>query len=360
MPRNLLVAGATGVVGRAALLHFGSRPDWRIVALSRRTPDVGGNFTHLSLDLRDAATVRGAGAALSVVTHVLFAALHEMSDVVRGWRDIAQMETNLAMLTNLVGALEAAGAPLRHLTLLQGTKAYGAHLHPIRLPARERQPRDAHANFYWLQEDWLRSHQRGKGWSFTILRPQIVVGHALAGALNVLTPLGCYAAILKARGEPLHWPGGAPYVAEAVSAQLLAQAAEWAATSPAAAGETFNIANGDVLVWQDAWPAIAGALGMQAGESRSLRLAEAMPACEAEWAAIVRRHGLRRHTLAELVGPSWQYADFLFAPGRTVSPPPVIVSTIKARQAGFAACDDTEDMFARCFREMQDDRILPR
>ena len=35
-----------------------------------------------------------------------------------------------------------AVAPLRHVTLLQGTKAYGAHLHPIPIPARERAPRD--------------------------------------------------------------------------------------------------------------------------------------------------------------------------------------------------------------------------
>jgi len=37
------------------------------------------------------------------------------------------------MLRNLVEPL-AAAAPLEHLTLLQGAKAYGVHLHPIRIP----------------------------------------------------------------------------------------------------------------------------------------------------------------------------------------------------------------------------------
>ena len=49
---------------------------------------------------------------------------------------------------------------LTHVTLLQGTKAYGASVQPMRVPAREDQPRVEHPNFYWLQEDRLKKARR--------------------------------------------------------------------------------------------------------------------------------------------------------------------------------------------------------
>ena len=314
---------------------------------------------HIAVDLRDAAAMEAVAPDLADVTHVLFAALHEQPDLVRGWRDTNQMSTNLAMLANLLGVLERRAEGLEHVTLLQGTKAYGAHLHPISLPARERQPRDAHANFYWLQEDLLRERQAGKPWHFTILRPQIVIGHAEGSPMNMLAAIGTYGCLLKARGEPLHWPGGEPYIAEAVDADLVARAAAWAASSPACHGETFNIANGDVLVWQHAWPAIAAALGMEPGDARPLSLARSMPACEPQWAEIVRHHRLRPLTLQALVGSSFVYADFVFACGKEGPLPSVIVSTVKARQFGFADCCDTEAMFARWFETLRRCRVLP-
>ena len=53
---------------------------------------------------------------------------------------------------------------LQHVSLLQGTKAYGAHVHPIPVPARERCAARRHANFYWLQEDLLRETSARPGW----------------------------------------------------------------------------------------------------------------------------------------------------------------------------------------------------
>ena len=50
------------------------------------------------------------------------------------------MDTNLQMLQNLLEPLLASAKGLKHVSLLQGTKAYGVHLHPIPIPARERFP----------------------------------------------------------------------------------------------------------------------------------------------------------------------------------------------------------------------------
>jgi hypothetical protein len=42
------------------------------------------------------------------------------------------------MLRNLMDPLEKAAPGLAHVCLLQGTKAYGVHVRPMRFPARER------------------------------------------------------------------------------------------------------------------------------------------------------------------------------------------------------------------------------
>ena len=74
---TILIAGASGVVGHAALEHFARLPDWDVVAVSRRVPSFPAGFRgrHLALDLPDAAACRQALAALPLITHVAYAAL---------------------------------------------------------------------------------------------------------------------------------------------------------------------------------------------------------------------------------------------------------------------------------------------
>ena len=146
---------------------------------------------------------------------------------------------------------------------------------------------------------------------------------------------------------------------EAVDARLLARALGWAAVAPEARGETFNVTNGDVFDWHDVWPAIADSLGMDVGEPHPQRLAEVMPPRAGEWADVVDRYRLHSpRDMAAFVGASWQYADVLFgALGRR--PLPALLSTVKIRQAGFADCIDTEDMFREWFAIFQRRRLLP-
>ena len=85
--------------------------------------------------------------------------------------------------------------------------------------------------------------------------------------------------------RPLRYPGGSPMVKQLVDSRVLARALAWAteeagaggaavdqvrlsqlsisialimtAQQGAAAGQTFNVANGDVFLWEAAFPAIA-------------------------------------------------------------------------------------------------------
>ncbi len=358
--RTVVIAGATGVVGHAALEHFSAQDGWNVVALSRRRPELPADFKgrHISLDLADAARCREFVAGLPEATHLVYAALFEKPGLVRGWREQDQMQTNLAMLRNLLDPLAERGG-LRHVGLLQGTKAYGVHLHPVAVPARENAPRDAHENFYWLQEDHLRASAARHGFAFTIFRPQLVFGDALGVAMNLVPVIGAYAAICRELGLPFAYPGGPSNVMEATDARLLARALAWAADAPTARNETFNVTNGDVFVWRNVWGALGDALGVPTAPDAPRSIAQFMPAQAQVWRRIAERHGLRTPVLAELLGESHHYADFCFGYRAREAPPPVIVSTIKLRQAGFGDCIDTERMFRDWIGILQRKRILP-
>jgi len=344
----------------AATKHFARRGDCDVTAVSRRRPlDAYGARFH-ALDLMDERACAELAADLRGVTRVVYAALYERPGLVAGWFEQEQIETNQRMLRNLFDPLAAQATDLRHVTLLQGTKAYGAHAGPIEAPAREdRSERRDVPNFYWAQEDYLREKQRGASWHWSILRPQVIFGLSIGAAMNLIPAIGVYAALRKERGEALAYPGGIGPVLEAVDADLLARAIDWAGSNPVAHEEAFNVTNGDVFVWQNVWPAIADALGMQPGAHEPERLGESMPAHAAEWDAARARHGLLSPEIAEFVGESFHYADFCMAHGAEVAPPSPLVSTIKLRQAGFGEVMDTESMFRKWFALFQEMKLLP-
>lgn len=362
MARKVLIAGASGVVGVSAVEAF-LREGWQVVALSRRKPEIATDqpFQHLSVDLRNETASREALGRLGDVTHVIYAALFEKPGLIQGWSDRDQMDTNLAMLRNCLEPLTAASKSLKHVSLLQGTKAYGIHLHPMPIPAKERSPRDAHDNFYWLQEDYLKQKAGSAGFAYTILRPQIILGAAYGVAMNLAPIIGAYAAICREEGEPFGFPGGnVTFVWEAVDARLLANVFTWAATAEQAKGQHFNVTNGDVFEWRNLWPAMADTLGVKAGPDKPNELKRFLPSRSAVWDRIVGKHHLRKVTMAELVGESHHYADFCFAYGATEPPPPAFVSTIKLRQAGFTEVCDTEEMFCYWLKDFMRRGILPK
>jgi nucleoside-diphosphate-sugar epimerase len=350
-----VVFGATGVVGRAAAEHL-AELGWEVVGVSRRPHGLRG-IKHVATDL---GVDFADDPALAGVTHVVYAALQESRDLVAGWRDPALMQHNLTMFRHALEPVVRRGAgSLHHVTLLQGAKAYGLHVGRSPLPAKERWPRDSHDNFYFLQEDALRDLAEGGGWTWTILRPQVVYGESFGSPMNLLPAIGVYAAIERAAGRPLGFPGKEPSLQEAVDARLLARVIAWAGSSKAAARETFNVTNGDVFDWIEVWPRLAEALDVEAGDPLPQRLAESMPARAPEWAAIVDRHRLRSpRDMHAFVGDTWTYADILFGTlgGR---PRPALLSTIKIRQAGFTDCVDSEDMLCEWLSHFRRCRLVP-
>ena len=355
---KVLVTGASGLLGVAAIEKF-LAAGWEVIGVSRRKPELpsGRDIDFLSFDLRDEEKARAAFEPLKDVTHIAYTALHEKPELVAGWSSKEQIATNNAMLRNVVEPIVRTASNFRHVSILQGTKVYGVHLHPIPIPARERDARNDHPNFFFDQEAYVGEMGAKHGFNYTALRPQLVTGPT-PGALNVVPAIGVYAAIRREKGEPFGFPGGPSFVWEAADADLVADVMVWAAQSPQAANEAFNITNGDVFEWRNAWPAIAETLGVETGPDMPTSVTAYLGENANIWDQIAAKYHLRSRNLRELVGHGDQHADFAFAYGAPEGPR-AFVSTVKLRQAGFTKTIDTEVSFRNALQSLIDHKFLP-
>lgn len=359
--RHIAVAGASGVIGAAAAEHF-AQLGWQVSALSRRLPVVrpGCSFCHVAVDFEDAKACALALDSLPPVTHLVYAAARESPGLVSGWRDPGLIEANGQMFANVLDPLVARGG-LRHVSLLQGAKAYGAHRHAVSVPLREDSARDNHANFYWLHEDHLRLRAAQAGFDWTIWRPQVLLGGVAGAAMNPVAAIGAYAALCRELGRPFTYPGQGTGLMEMVDASLLAEAFAWAADAPLAANQTFNVTNGDIMVLSHAWPDLAASLGLatDGDPSESLAAFFAESASLAAWARLAERYRLVEPSLAALLGQSHHYVDLLLGARLAAKAVPVLLSTIKLRQAGFVACRDSAASLQHWLKQMSELKLMP-
>ena len=172
--KTVLIAGAHGLIGRTMIAQLDSDPEIDAIGLGRREMPVGERARTVSVDLTVSADCRAKLGALSAVTHIVFAAWTP-----RATR-AAEVAPNLAMLRNLMEAVAPVATGLNHVTLLQGGKAYGSHLGGFMTPALETDPRHMPPNFYYDQEDYLRALQPETRWAWTVFRPTVVYGIAMA------------------------------------------------------------------------------------------------------------------------------------------------------------------------------------
>lgn len=360
--RVVAIAGASGVIGAAAVEAF-SCAGWDVIALSRRAPVVGQGiaFHHVPIDLSDRAACTEAVRAMGTVSHLVYAAVAEAPGLAPGWSDPDLIAKNRAMFANLAEPLCEAGS-LAWAGLLQGTKAYGAHLHPISLPARENSPRDLHANFYFEQEDCLRDLATRYGLEWTIFRPQIVFGGAPGAAMNPIAAIGVYAALCREMSRPFAYPGTVAMIWEVADADLIASALLWAIDAPQAAAQIFNLTNGDVFVLKHDWDSIADSLGLDGSGAVAETLAEFFSSESAQhcWRHIAQREGLVVRELDELLGQSHHYVDMLLDERITrATGLPILVSDVKVRKAGFTDFRDSLDSFMSWLLRMVEMKILP-
>ncbi|WP_276485834.1 SDR family oxidoreductase [Paraflavitalea pollutisoli] len=344
-----LVVGANGVIGSNLIKHLQSLDNWQVIGLSRKGGDNKPRLQHVAIDLLDAAASRNALVHLNNVTHIFYSAYQDRPT----WAEL--VAPNLAMLVNVVEAIEPIAPNLQHISLMQGYKVYGAHLGPFKTPAKESDAGHMPPEFNVDQQQWLERQQQGKRWTWSAIRPSVVGGTALGNPMNLALNIAVYASISKAHGLPLRFPGkpGAyDKLMEMTDAGLLAEATVWAATTAAAANEAFNIANGDLFRWNDLWPNIAAYFDLTVAPPLPMQLQTVMADKEPVWQRLQEQHGLATHPYAQL--SNWAFADFVFSWDYDF-----FADGSKARRLGFHKYVDTEQMFYRLFDELRAMTVIP-
>jgi nucleoside-diphosphate-sugar epimerase len=342
-----LVVGANGVIGGNLVDHLVTLDDWQVIGVSRRGGEPGTNVRYIAADLLDPAGTRAKLHGLTEVTHVFYAAYQDRPT----WAEL--VPPNMAMLENVVDAIEHPG--LRHISLMQGYKVYGAHLGPFKTPAREDDAGHMPPEFNVDQQAFLERRQSGKTWTWSAIRPSVVCGFALGNPMNLAMVIAVYAAMSKELGLPLRFPGkpGAyDSLLEMTDAGLLARATVWAATSQRCANQAFNINNGDLFRWSEMWPKIARFFGLEVAPPLQMSLDVVMADKEPLWNEMVARHGLEPLAYKEV--SSWAFGDFVFSWDYDM-----FADGTKARRAGFHEFADTETMFLEIFADFRRRNVIP-
>lgn len=353
MTKTALVVGASGIVGSATadlLLAEG----WSVHGLARR-PQAQPGVAAVAADLNDRD---GTAAAL--------AGVHPDAVFITTWArqdsEAENIRVNGAMVRNLLDALPPAQGP-RHVALVTGLKhylgpfeAYGKGALP-QTPFREEQGRLDVPNFYYAQEDAVFAAAERDGFSWSVHRPHTVIGKAVGNAMNMGTTLAVYATLCRETGRPFRFPGSAAQwegLTDMTDARLLASHLLWAATTPAARNEAFNVVNGDVFRWKWMWGRIAQWFGIEPAPFDGTVLPlEAQMADDADlWRTIAAREGLVEPDLARLASPWHTDADL----GRPIE---VVTDMGKSRRLGFTGYQPSDDAFFDLFERLRADRLIP-
>lgn len=196
-----MVVGANGVIGRNLIDHLITLPDWDVIGVSRRSGESVGRVRYVAADLLNIDDTREKLNSLTEVTHIFYAAYQDRPT----WAEL--VPPNLAMLVNTVETIEPIAPGLKHVSLMQGYKVYGAHLGPFKTPARETDANHMPPEFNIDQQDFLEQRQKGKAWTWSALRPSVVCGFSLGNPMNLAMVIAIYASISKELGIPLRFPG---------------------------------------------------------------------------------------------------------------------------------------------------------
>ena len=309
-----------------------------------------------------------------------------------------------AMLDNFLQALDKTGAAksLKRIVLVTGAKQYGVHLGRPKNPMEESDPWLTDSkyppNFYYNQQNILHQFCQKNDIEWTVTYPNDVIGFAKGNFMNLVTSLGLYASVSKELGQDLVWPGSEKFYTRFdcfTSSRLHAQFCLWAAMEPKAAGEAFNVVNGDVESWQNMWMKVAGYFGIKVKADQFAKPAEAPNDMDMDpkppisvlakdagligssaleqskveqridlvkwsqrdnikeaWQKLAKREGLEEDGFEKA---TWGFLGFVF--GRNFD---LVISMSKARKMGWAGYVDTWEAIEGVFAELEKEGVLPK
>ena len=354
MTEIALVVGASGIVGSALTRVLAEQTNWKVAGLSRH-PDLAPGIIPIAANLQDPAALASALAGLAP-THLFLTTWSRQAS------EADNIRVNAAMVRNVLDAVRPARS-LRHVALVTGLKhylgpfeAYGQGVLP-QTPFRESQPRLDVENFYYAQEDEVFAAAKRDHFTWSVHRPHTITGVAVGNAMNMATTLAVYASVCKATGRPFVFPGSRVQwdsLTDMTDARILARQLLWAATTPAAANEAFNVTNGDVFRWSWMWGRIAEWFDLEPAPfpEQPQPLATQMADDQAVWSALAAEHGLLERDINRLISPWHTDADL----GRPVE---VVTDMSKSRRLGFLDFQASDQGFFDVFAQLRAERLIP-
>ena len=354
MGRTALIAGVSGIVGNNLAQHLVSE-GWEVAGLARRPPADLPGITPVAADLLDPASLASALTDLHP-SHVF------ITTWLRQETEAENIRVNGAMVRNLLDALRPNGG-VEHVALVTGLKhylgpfeAYGKGTLP-ETPFRESQGRLDVENFYYAQEDAVFAAAARDGFGWSVHRPHTIIGYALGNAMNMGVTLATYATLCRETGRPFRFPGSDAQwtgLTDVTDARILARQLAWAATTPTARDEAFNIVNGDVFRWSWMWGRIAEWFGIEAApfDGAPQPLEQQMDGAAQLWSEIAARETLKEGDLGRLASAWHTDADL----GRPIE---VVTDMSKSRRLGFLDYQASDDSFFDLFTRLRAERIIP-
>jgi hypothetical protein len=204
-----------------------------------------------------------------------------------------------------------------------GGKGYGGPDQvTISPPLREDSPRIPKpcydSIFCYTQVDLLASLSRGKSWTISEVRPDVIVGFVPSiSVMNAAQGLGLYLSLYRAvHGAGARVPipgsrGGWTCKHTDTFQDILARMEIYAALHPDKCGNgaAFNVADGEVTAWSDKWPGLCEYFGLvgQAPGERYQSLDE-FAKNQKVWDAVVAKHGLKA---GRLEAYNWSFLYFI-------------------------------------------------
>ncbi len=348
-PRKTLIAGATGQIGSSVGQYLSEQGNWHPVGLSRRAI-ANAPYPMIAVDLNDPSDCQAKLGGLHDITHLVYAARFNH------WGgELESVDTNLAMLTNLLDALESAAHNLQHVHLVHGTKYYGHTVSKRPTPYREDDPCGNPGSFYLPQQQLVQARQAGRDWSWSLSRPHAFCNNRTDEPRNLILIVAIYASLLKEMGLPLVYPGTAhSYAAKTQFSWLptLSRSIAWMMSQPQCANQAYNIVNGDPKSWAELWPVIADYFGMALGPPDASAFAGFVADKSPLWHAITTKYNLRATDLSSIA--QWPYGDYVLSVQWDV-----VSDMDKALRDGFAERVDSEKMWTDGFDYFRAQRIIP-
>jgi nucleoside-diphosphate-sugar epimerase len=378
MGKVAFITGGNGITGSAILEHLvkhTTSEQWSKIIVTSRSPfkthlsDPRIVFIALDFSKPSSELAPSMKDICSSVTHSYFSSYVHKDDFVE------LNKANLSLFENFLTSLTEVAPHLENVTLQTGGKYYNVHLRPVPSPAREEDPRllASADNFYYPQEDFLTSKQKGSKWSYNIIRPQAIIGstHTPNGMNSALT-FAIYFLTCKELGTTAPMPTNHSYwngYDDFSYAPLIADLTIFASTHPKCANEAFNCVNGDVVCWRYMWPRLAAYFGVKAAESGEqvfkkprpeegsvqleLSLAEWSQGKREVWDKLCKQTGSEKAKKTFDFG-TWGFQDWVFQ--RTWSSG---LSINKARRYGWTGHVDSYECLIETFEKFERLGLVP-